>query len=128
MRFCAMVREVARKRKRSLNKLFAEIHESEDGVGKHWLRERYYGRAKIQNGDLDRVKIILMELDEGVAERLNSANGIQAAVNAFCRACVGEDVACRTRTCELRAYSPYPYVKFTNSRLIDFNPDKLGRE
>lgn len=128
MEFCLMVREVARKRKRSLNRLFDEINESEDGVGKHWLRDRYYGKTKIAHGDLDRVKILLMQLDEGLAERLNAANGIQEAVNAFCQACVGEDIACRTRTCELRAYSPYPFVKFTHSRFTEFDPDKLGRD
>lgn len=128
MQFCSIVREIARKRKRSLNRLFEEILEDEDGVGKHWLKERYYGRAKVRIADVDRVKVLLMDVNSEAKASIGKANDIQSAVNAFCKMCVGEDVACRTRTCELRAFSPYPYAKLTTSRFTEFDADQLGRE
>ncbi len=110
MQFCALVTELARQRKRSLNKLFGQQDEDVDGVSPHWMRDRYYGNTKVRPEDFIKMKIIVLGKSY-INDQVGDPAGMQKAINAFCKACVGSDTACRFRRCELRAFSPYPYVK-----------------
>lgn len=114
--FVAACKQAARDRKISLNRFF--LNAEQYGLQTNWLRERYYGRSAITKGDLQEVRKILngeMATLNGwsIRGRIHTA---EEAIAAFCNACVGEDVACRFKNCELRRFSPYPYVKFEPSR------------
>ena len=111
--YVALIRQIARSRKITPNKLFNDADRY--GLTSNWMRERYYGRAKIDPADIERLKLISV----GEATKFEAASRdarAQAAVNAFCKTCVGEDIACRFRTCELRPVSPYPYIKLETKR------------
>lgn len=114
--FVAACKQLARSRKISANRLFNQADRYE--LTPSWFRDRFYNRTKVSKSDLERVRLIAAgrELARDL-ERSN--NRAQAAVDAFCKNCVGHDIACRFRTCELRPVSPYPYIKLEGRRALE---------
>lgn len=116
--FIAACKQAARDRKISLNRFF--LNAEQYGLQTNWLRERYYGRSPVAKGDLQEVrKIVAGEMASMAGSIRGRIHTAEEAIAAFCRACVGDDVACRVKTCELRRFSPYPYVKFTKPRYVE---------
>ena len=111
--FVAACKQLARFRKVSLNQMFANAHRI--GMTTAWLKERYYDRCLVTSGDLARIRN-LTDGEDAIQGKLSYMIKMQAAVDKFCKVCVGHDVACRYRTCELRPFSPYEFVKLEGKR------------
>jgi hypothetical protein len=111
--FVAACKQLARYRKISLNQLFENAHRI--GVTSSWLKMRYYDRCLVSSTDLEQVRNLTDGAD-AIQGKLSYMIKMQAAVDKFCKVCVGHDVACRYRTCELRPFSPYEFVKLETKR------------
>jgi hypothetical protein len=114
--FVAACKQLARARKISANRLFNQAERYE--LTPSWFRDRFYDRTKVSKEDVERVRLISAGRDIA-HEAVKTNNRAQAAVDAFCKNCVGHDVACRFRTCELRPVSPYPYIKLEGRRSLE---------
>lgn len=118
--FVALVRQAARDRKISVNRFF--INAEEYGLKKSWLHDRYYGKTGISYGDIEQVQLVVDgEIANTLSKSRGSINNPEEAIAAFCRMCVGEDIACRFKNCELRKFSPFPYVKYVS------DPDEVSK-
>lgn len=111
--FVAACKQLARYRKISLNKLFTNGHRL--GLQPSWMKDRYYNRVIVSSTDLEQIRNFT-ESPEALQGKLSYMIKMQAGVDKFCKVCVGHDVACRYRTCELRPFSPYEFVKLETKR------------
>ena len=111
--FVAACKQLARYRKISLNKMFMNAHRIDMTTA--WLKERYYNRCIVSAQDLEQVRN-LTDSNDALQGKLSYMLKMQAGVDKFCKVCVGHDVACRYRTCELRPFSPYEFVKLETKR------------